>query len=249
MTYKDFAISLAKRAGKIMRANFKMGMKKQWKSDSSPVTVTDKKINRLVIESVKKNFVSHDVLGEEESHRPNRGEFVWVCDPVDGTVPFSHGIPTFTFSLALVRNGQPILGVIYDPIMDRMYFAQKGGGAFLNNKKIKVNKQNLLRGVVGWSSNTMSELRKKLPNMAIIQLWSICYEGVLVASGELNATYYSHYNAHDAAALKIIVEEAGGKVTDQDGKEQRYDRRINGALMSNGVVHKQLLNFLKSQRK
>jgi fructose-1,6-bisphosphatase/inositol monophosphatase family enzyme len=112
---------------------------------------------------------------------------------------------------------------------------------------MEANKHGLSKGVIGWSSNTMSALRKRLPNIAIIQLWAICYEGVLVASGELNATYYSHYQAHDIAALKVIVEEAGGKVTDKDGKEQRYDQRINGALVTNGLVHKQLLNFIKSQ--
>lgn len=248
MDYKKFALGLAKEAGKIMLANFSMGMKKEWKSDHSPVTATDKKINRLVIERVKKYFPKHDVLGEEESYRPNRGEFVWVCDPVDGTVPFSHGIPTFVFSLALVQEGRPILGVIYDPFLDRLYFAEKAKGASLNGKSIKVNQQNMSRGVIAWSNLGMTAIKKSFPNIAAICLWCICYEGVLVATGELTAAFYNHFNAHDIAALKIIVEEAGGKVTDIYGNEQRYDRKIKGALITNGRVHKQLLGFIKSQK-
>lgn len=245
MTYKTFAIGIARQAGKIIRQNFTGGMKKEWKPDFTPVTKTDIAVNRLVIKAVRKNFPSHDVMGEEESFRNNGGEYLWVCDPVDGTVPFSHGIPTCVFSLALVKDGQPVLGVIYDPFRDRMYYAEKGSGAFLNGRRIKVNKLNLERGVMGWSNIGMSEVKKQFPNMAVICLWCICYEGMLVASGELQATFYNHINAHDIAALKVIVEEAGGKVTDRNGNKQRYDGKINGALISNGIAHKQLLQMSK----
>lgn len=249
MIYKKFAIDMAKKAGKIMLANFTMEMKKEWKKDGTPVTKTDVAINKMIISAVKKYFPTHDVLGEEESSLTNKGEYLWVCDPVDGTVPFSHGIPTFVFSLALVYRGAPILGVIYDPIMNRLYFAEKNKGAFLNNVRIRVNKLKLGKGVIGWSNFGMSEMRVKFPKMPIICLWCVCYEGALVASGELNATYYSHNNAHDVAALKIIVEEAGGKVTDKFGKEQRYDRKINGALITNGKTHAELLKFIKDFKK
>lgn len=247
MTYKKFAIGLAREAGKIMLRNFKLGMNRQIKADGSPVTKTDFAVNKMVIGRVKKYFSGHNVLGEEESYLMNHGEFVWVCDPVDGTVPFSHGIPTFVFSLALVKNGVPILGAVYDPFMDRMFFAELGRGATLNGKKIRVNKLGMKKGtVVGWTNLEMGHFKKAFPNIAAVCLWCICYEGALVACGELSATFYNHFNAHDIAALKVIVEEAGGKVTDRYGKEQRYDRDINGALISNGVVHKQLLNLIKS---
>jgi fructose-1,6-bisphosphatase/inositol monophosphatase family enzyme len=241
MTYKQFSINLAKQAGKIMLANFKGGMKKQWKKDHSPVTKTDLAINSMVIKEVKKNFPGHDVLGEEKSSRENNGEFLWVCDPVDGTVPFSHATPTFVFSLALVKNGKSILGVIYDPFMDRLFFAEIGKGATLNGKKIKVNKEGLSNSVAGWGAKTMSYLKEKFPNVTFVSMHCICYEGMLVASGEFVAAFYDHVNAHDVAALKVIVEEAGGKVTDHHGKEQRYDGKINGALISNKKVHKDLL--------
>ena len=111
MTYEEFAKQLAQKAGEIMKNNFSHGMKKELKRDKSPVTTTDIAINKLVISEVKKYFPDHDVKGEEESSFENNSEYVWVCDPVDGTYPFSHGLPVFTFSLALVKNGKPVLGV------------------------------------------------------------------------------------------------------------------------------------------
>lgn len=243
MTHKEFAISLAKKAGKIMRANFGLAMKREWKADNTPVTITDIKINKLVIAGVKKHFSQHGVLGEEESYNVKGKEYLWVCDPVDGTVPFSHGLPTFVFSLALVKNGAPVLGVIYDPVMDRMYLAEKGKGAFLNGKRIRVNTSGLINSVAFTPTKRATLYRDKYPKVFWLNLFSICYEGVMVASGHAIAALYDYYFPHDIAALKVIVEEAGGKVTDFEGKEQRYDRRINGALITNGRVHKDLLKI------
>ena len=245
MTHKQFAITIAKKAGKVIRRNFGMGMKKQWKENDTPVTVTDLQINKMVIEGVKKYFSKHDVLGEEESHRPNNSKFLWVCDPVDGTIPFSHGIPTCVFSLALVYDGSPILGVVYDPFMDRMWFAEKGKGAFLNNKKIKVNKNNLKNSVVNWESSSSYLVVKQNPKVIFVRLSCFIYGCMLVASGELAAAFYPWQYPHDGATAKIIVEEAGGKVTDKIGNDQSYDKKINGCLVSNGKVHKDLLKITK----
>lgn len=241
MTYKEFAIDLAKQAGQNIRDGFVLGIKKEWKADHTPVTAVDLKNNQLVLDAVAKTFPDHSVLAEEGSNIIKNSKYTWVCDPVDGTVPFSHGIPTCVFSLALVEDGVPVLGVIYDPFLDRMFVAELGSGAFLNGKKISVNKKDLSRGVIAWSNRGMSEVKERFPNLSIICLWCICYEGVLVASGELQACFYNYVNAHDIAALKVIVEEAGGKVTDRFGNEQRYDGPIKGALISNGLVHNQLI--------
>src|SRR6185369_6851970 len=101
MTHKEFALQMAQEAGGIIRSNFSMGMKKEWKEDVTPVTVSDLAINKDLIEGVKQHFPGHSVYGEEESALIDGAEYVWVCDPVDGTLPFSHGIPTCMFSLAL----------------------------------------------------------------------------------------------------------------------------------------------------
>jgi myo-inositol-1(or 4)-monophosphatase len=244
MLYKKFSIDLAKKAGAIIRSNFDIGMKKSWKDNGTPVTVTDTKINHMVIESVKKYFPGHDILGEEESYRLNNSKFLWVCDPVDGTIPFSHGIPTCVFSLALVVDGKPALGVIYDPFFDRMVYAEKGKGAFLNGKRTHVSKHKLTNSVLDWESQrTIGLLKEKFPKCLPVALCSYIYGGMLVAIGELTASVYTWKFAHDCASLKIIIEEAGGKTSDITGKDQRYDREVNGMLVSNGVVHKQLLTI------
>src|SRR3989338_6753886 len=103
-SYKTFAINLAQKAGKIIRENFKANVKKEWKADGTPVTAIDLAVNKLVIESVQKEYPTHSILAEEESAMQEGSEYVWVCDPIDGTYPFSHGIPNFAFSLALVKD-------------------------------------------------------------------------------------------------------------------------------------------------
>ncbi len=246
MDYKDFALDLAKKAGGVIRSNFSLDVKKEWKADNTPVTETDTSINKMVIAAVEESFPDHGVLGEEESRSVTNAEYLWVCDPVDGTMPFSHGIPTCVFSLALVKDGKPILGVVYDPFIDRLFYAEIGKGAFLNGKSIKVNTENLNgNGVIGWPSRL--NVFQELPNVKILNLWCVVYEGMLVAAGELVAAYYPHLNSWDVAALKVIVEEAGGKVTDKHGNEQRYDGKVKGAVISNGLVHDQLVNLVKEK--
>jgi fructose-1,6-bisphosphatase/inositol monophosphatase family enzyme len=253
MTYRNFSLSLAREAGAIIKKNFMIGMKKEWKEDHSPVTATDMVINRLVIDSVKREFPGQSILAEEESAFSETGDSVWVCDPVDGTIPFSHGIPTCVFSLALVRRGVVLLGVIYDPFMDRMFFAEKGKGAFLNGRKIRVSSQRgMVNALFGVSEKRgaafdVSGLKQRLEEekARVIDICSITYMGVLVASGELAGTVYHGTKPHDTAALKVIVEEAGGKVTDLFGNDQRYDRDIKGHIISNRILHESLLAMVQ----
>ncbi|MBI2888883.1 MAG: inositol monophosphatase [Candidatus Liptonbacteria bacterium] len=254
MDYKNFALELASEAGKIIKANFSLGMKKEWKADNTPLTETDLKINQLVIDAVKREFPGHSIIAEEGSDFSDKSEYVWVCDPVDGTIPFSHGIPTCVFSLALVRKGESILGVIYDPFLDRMFFAEKGEGATLNGVKISVSRatslQNALVGLVWWKSDktNLSKVDKIISDRGatLIDVKSIVYMDMLVANGEFVATLFPGTKPYDTAAGKIIIEEAGGKVTDLFGNEQRYDRDIKGHITSNGILHEELVNIVKA---
>lgn len=249
--YKDFAIGLARKAEKIMRANFKMGMKKQWKEDNSPLTVTDTLINKFVIESVDQSFPDHGILGEEGSKNPDR-EYLWVCDPIDGTAAFSHGYPLFVFSLALVVKGVSILGVIYDPFMDRIVVGEKGKGCVLNDSPIHVVEyEKVQKGIL---ANVETDVKflpvmKKLNEKKAIVTKICCasYANMLVATGEMTANIYEWSKPWDAAAAKVIVEEAGGKFTDLDGKEQRYDRPINGFIASNGFIHDELVKICRNR--
>lgn len=215
------------------------------------MTVADTEINTLVIKVIKDAFPSHEVLGEEASDYKIRDKYVWVCDPIEGTIPYSHGIPTSVFSLALVKNGEPILGVVYDPFMDRMFFAQKGEGAFMNEQVISVKKRdNDARAVVDaeWWQNApyqLPTLFEKLSKENFIVSVPVCivYSAMMVAVGEFVGAIFCGEGAHDIAAVKIIVEEAGGKVTDLFGNEQKYNQKIKVAIISNGKLHDKFIDI------
>ena len=253
--YQEFGKEFAYKAGEIIKRNFSLNMKKEWKSyDTTPVTETDLKINSMLIEEISKLYPDHSVKGEEESNIKKDSEYMWVCDPVDGTIPFSHGIPVCTFSLALVHDGESVLGVVYDPFGDRLFVAEKGEGAYLNGDPIHVSDRVLLKGSVGdyeffetakYNIGKFADHLTMIEEVKMMKLCSFIYPSTLVAAGELAFTLFPGSTSHDAAAVKIIVEEAGGKVTDIFGNEQRYDQPINGLIVSNGMVHDKLVELAK----
>ncbi|MBI4089788.1 MAG: inositol monophosphatase [Candidatus Kerfeldbacteria bacterium] len=250
--YRDFAITLAKQAGAIMRQNFTLGMKREWKGDGTPLTATDTTINQLVLEAVKKEYPEHGVIAEEGNNY-NEQAYVWVCDPIDGTIQFSHGLPNFTFCLALVRDGVSLLGVIYDPMLDRMMVAERGQGAFLNGQPAHVSKSTwtdrLLMTREGLRHTTKYDLDEVMRTLAarkitMLQLYGSGYGGMLVALGELDGLISTGHDPWDYAAVKVIVEEAGGKVTDLFGHDPRWDKPVQGTLASNGILHDEILSVL-----
>lgn len=250
--YKQFAVELAKEAGKIVTTNHGLGMKREWKDNATPLTVSDEKINKLVLNAIEKEYPTYSFIGEEGSNEKD-SEYTWVCDPIDGTVPFSHGWPTSVFALALVKKGESILGVIYDPYMNRMAVAEKGKGTFVNGKKVNVSVVKDLKNTVVdieiWKGEfsklgaLYTDLIKKDCHSAGIR--STSYAALLVACGEIAAIIGSSQHPWDGAAAKIIIEEAGGKVTDLYGNEQNYNQDIKGLLASNGLVHEQLIKLSK----
>src|SRR4051812_11328552 len=189
--YKKFALDLAEKAGAIMKKNFDLKMTKQLKADKTFVTETDLAINTMVSEAVKNNFPEHGIITEEAASENSDKEFVWVCDPVDGTIPFSHGVPTSVFSLALVQNGKSIVGVVNDPFSNRLYYAEKGKGTFMNGKKISVSENaSLTRSLVAmswWAGGKydLSQILTEILNRdgIVINVMSAVYHGAMVANG------------------------------------------------------------------
>ncbi|MBI4092829.1 MAG: inositol monophosphatase [Candidatus Kerfeldbacteria bacterium] len=256
MTHRDFAIDLAKQAGAIIRKNFTLGMKKEWKQDQSPLTATDLVVNDLVIKSIRERYPDHGIITEEAREIQGTGEHTWVCDPIDGTIPFSHGIPISCFSISLTRSGRPVLAVIYDPFMDRLFIGEGGKGATLNGKKISVSSATSLKNTylaTGFPRVSVTDASQFIVPLVqhgagVLTLGVIVYPGALVASGELVATIFSGNKPWDSAALKVIVEGAGGKVTDLFGHEQRYDQDVRGHLATSGLSHEQILEIIRQAK-
>jgi len=255
--YLEFAKRLAKEAEEIALKYFSFETESIWKEDNTPLTKADTEINDLVIKGVNEFFPEHSIYGEEKSEIKENSKYIWVCDPIDGTMAFSCGLPIFVFSIALVEqsNGLPILGLINDPIMKNMYWAYKDGGAYRNSKKIFVSKGATLKNTylntgasgrtVGFSNLPLMKVLSE-KKCAVMRYPSFVYGGIQVANGKYIGAVFYHKYGHDVAALKIITEEAGGKVTDLNGEERRYDQDGLGCIISNGLVHKELLDIVQS---
>jgi fructose-1,6-bisphosphatase/inositol monophosphatase family enzyme len=248
-----FALSVAKKAGQIMRKYYKGDNGSSYKYDNSIVTLADTDINRYLIERVKKTFPTHAVDGEEE--KSGTGASVWVCDPVDGTAMFARHIPVAVFSLALTVKGKSVLGVVYDPFSRKLYTATAGGGAYVNGKRLHVNQYRWedKECIIGFDMIPQAEwnfyafLNAHWQKSYYVSMGSCIHSCLCVASGDFTAHLFCGTKGKncDIAAIKVIVEEAGGVVTDIFGGEQDYDKDIRGALVSNGVVHDALLAELK----
>jgi Archaeal fructose-1,6-bisphosphatase and related enzymes of inositol monophosphatase family len=253
--YLIFAKSIAIKSGKIMLKYFKENNGANYKIDQTIVTLADTEINQYLIECVKKTYPTHSVDGEEDSF--GESNYVWVCDPVDGTAMYARHIPVAVFSLALVINGIPEIGVVYDPFTDNLYTAIKNQGAYKNNSRIFVNNITLddkksVSHFDMWPEapynvyNLIYELGKRTYFVGIGSVIRAC---MCIASGEFNLALFPGTKKKncDIAAVKVIVEEAGGKVTDFLGNEQRYDKDINGAVISNGIVHDEVIKLIRNE--
>ncbi len=253
--YLDFSKRLANQAGDIMRHYYMGGdLAIELKDDQSRVTIADKAVNDMVIEEVAQAYPEHSVRGEEASNQEEGDEYVWVCDPIDGTFPYSVGMALGMFSLALVHDGKPITALAFEPISNKLYTAELGEGAFLNGSPISVSgdalKPKTRVDVCDQFNNKIADLRATGTALYEQDIKLSGYRnsvnvGTLVADGSLAAAITSTKHPHDIAAVKLIIEEAGGKVTDLWGDDQRYDGFIKGALMSNGVVHQELVDIIR----
>ncbi|MEK7510924.1 MAG: inositol monophosphatase [Patescibacteria group bacterium] len=233
--YLDIAKAVALEAGGLMTNAFGIGVPHAYKDDYTPVSEVDTQVNALVITRLSEAFPEHCLLGEEGSCT-KESEYTWVFDPIDGTAPYVRGIPTNVFSLGLVKNGVPVLGVVYDPYMDRLYHAVQGESAFLNGERIHTSAHTELSRTYIETDNhrgfkDMTLFQRLLDaDVRFLSYSSTVYSTMLVAAGQIEGVVYPGTKPWDAAAAKVIIEEAGGVVTDKEGNEQRYDGPINGFI-------------------
>ncbi|HSP87878.1 MAG TPA: inositol monophosphatase family protein [Ignavibacteriaceae bacterium] len=248
-------ITIAREAGEIVREGFNKNLKIEFKTNESDlVTNIDKASEKLITDFIKKKYPSHGILAEEGGNIKNSSEYIWVIDPLDGTVNFAHGLPIFSISIGLQKDGQTIAGVVYDVPMDVMYSSELGGGSFANNEKIKVTENSNIRHsilVTGFPYNIRENPYNALEKFVALtkasrgmrRLGSAAIDFCYVAKGVFDGFWEVYLNPWDICAGKLIVEEAGGTVTNFNGEQIGIDSKQ--ILASNGLVHKDLVEILK----
>jgi myo-inositol-1(or 4)-monophosphatase len=241
---------MAREAGSLIMGHFRQHVKIEYKGAVDLVTIADRTSEALILERIRKQFPTHDVMGEEGTRIETGSEYKWYIDPLDGTTNFAHGYPVFCVSLAVERRGQRVAGVIYDPTRDEMFSAEVGGGARLNGAAIRVSSTSDL-GECLLGTGFPSQKRHKNPNIFFYHQLTLRTHGVRragsaaldlcnVASGRYEGFWEFNLNPWDTAAGVLIVDEAGGKVTDFSGGP--FQIASHETLASNGLVHEALLH-------
>ena len=251
----EVAIKAALDAGKILEKYFETDILKEFKEDNTPVTLADREAEEVIKKIIFETFPTHSILGEETGHTGNNGEFTWHIDPLDGTRNFANGIPFFGVSIALVNNNELTVGVVYNPITSSLFYAEKNKGAFLNDKKIFVPKDDASHSMVTADPGKKEEdkqlrreLYKTLPTRfrSIRDLGSTAVHLAYVARGALEVNIQLGLQTYDFAAGALLVLEAGGKITKHDGSPWFFPD--NKFIASNGVFHDQLVDEVQKQK-
>jgi myo-inositol-1(or 4)-monophosphatase len=235
-------------AGKILKKLWKSDYEINNKSDNSPVTIADLESEKEIIKIIKKSFPEDNIISEENSIK-SKSDRTWLIDPLDGTINFIEGNKEFCICISFLDKENLVIGVVYAPIQNKFYFASKNNGAYLNNNKIKVSKKKTLKDstiVLSKHIGGENEIVKKFSNT--IKLGSSALRNCLIAEGKAEAHIYSilkksRLNSWDISASDLILQEAGGKITDLKGNEINYANiKLNkGIISSNGFIHKQLI--------
>ena len=204
------------------------------------VTKTDRNVEKILIEELSKTKKNYSFLSEETGSIVNKDiENIWIIDPIDGTTNFLHGIPHFAICIALQSRKEIITGLVYDPIKDEMFFAEKNKGAFLNNHRLRVSNKNSIEDCL-FASNHQGV---KFSNLNIRYTGCSALDLAYVASGRLDGFFNNSINLWDIAAGKIIVEEAGGVVNDINKfKKNNINIRASSSAISEEML-KNLKNF------
>ena len=256
------ASAIAKEAGARLREFFAQGVETEYKGDVDLVTVADRTVEKLIRNRLAEAFPEHGVYGEEGTRERLEAEFRWYVDPLDGTTNFAHGFPQFCVSLGLEQkqlggraepdeDGTLVAAVIYDPMRDELFTAERDRGALLNGRPMRVSRiPELAESLV--ATGFPSRKRHDNPNIHFYQEFTLRSHGVrragsaaldlaYVAAGRLDAFWEFNLNPWDTAAGILLVEESGGRVTDFQGGKFKLDSRET--LASNGLIHDELMGL------
>ena len=247
-------IEISKQAGKLIKEGFGKNLQVNFKTNEiNLVTQIDKASEKLIIDFIKNKFPSHSILAEEGGGVNNDSEYLWVVDPLDGTTNFTHGLPIFAVSIGVQKNNKTIAGVVFDVMRDVIYSAELGSGAFANSSKLNVTDTEKLNHsllVTGFPYNIAENpdhaferfvaLTKK--SRGVRRLGSAAIDFCYLASGVFDGFWEVNLQPWDICAGKLIVEEAGGLVTDFECKQiDIYSKKI---LCTNNKIHNQIIDVM-----
>jgi myo-inositol-1(or 4)-monophosphatase len=221
------------------------------------VTEADHASEKIIFETIKADYPDHYILSEEAGEIITDSNVKWIIDPIDGTINFAHGIPICAVSIAVELEGEIVMGAVYNPFLQEFYFAQKGFGATLNDKQIEVSQESAVDRaclVTGFPYTYLDQPNGPLEvfsrlirrGIAVRRLGSAAMDLCWVASGRFDGFYEHKLNAWDSAAGFLIVEEAGGRVTDYGG--ERYSPYQPHILATNGKIHDAMLDVINNNR-
>ena len=219
------------------------------------VTASDKKVEKILIDELQKARPNYSILSEEIGKINNDESFKWIIDPIDGTANFLHGIPHFAISIGLEHDGEIICGIIYDPIKDEMFVAEKGNGSYLNNQRIRVSSRSKLENCIIFTGGPKigvknrelflkeyNNVSSKVPT-SIRKLGSASLDMAYVAAGRCDGFWQRDLSHWDIAAGIILVKEAGGFVTDFNGGDKFIENKT--LVASNSKINSEMFEVLK----
>jgi myo-inositol-1(or 4)-monophosphatase len=249
----DYLVDLSKQAGAYIQSQLGETLLVEHKGRIDLVTHADKVSQKMIIENIEKKFPGHAVIAEEGYDKTGKEGYVWYIDPIDGTTNFVHGVPVFCVSIALYKAGLPMVGVCYNPAIKEIFYAEKGRGAFLNGKRIKVSTtKKMIDALVATGFPYKNENMKKVIDclynvisgvQGIRRFGSAALDLCYVACGRFDAFWEMELKPWDMAAGVLILEEAGGMITSMDGNE--FDLKNGNIAASNKIIHNKFLQLLK----
>ena len=254
----SFMEEISRSAGEILRENYGKLIEVQHKSTADLVTAADKASEKFLIETILTKFPKHAINAEESGSHSGEANHQWFIDPLDGTINFAHGVPFFSVSLGYACDGQLELGVIYDPLLDECFTAQRGKGAWLNGDVIQVSKTDKMIDcllVTGFRHYLRDTPQNNFNNFArfsritqgVRRLGSAALDLAYVAAGRLDGFWEVALHQWDVAAGALLVQEAGGIVTRMFGKPDFMAEPVS-ILAANPHIYPMMLAILEQER-
>ncbi len=252
-SYLETAAEIAREAGALILQYLERRIGFELKGDFDLVTEADRASERLIVERLLSHFPSHSIVAEEGGGQQTSSEYRWYVDPLDGTTNFAHGFPSFNVTMACEKGGELIAGVVFDPLRNEMFAAEKGAGAYLNNRPIRVTKTSKIEATLvatGFPSRKRHEnvnvhfyYQLAMLSHGVRRAGSAALDLAYVAAGRLDAFWEFSLNPWDMAAGVLLIREAGGTCTDMHGAP--LDLRGPHILADNGAVHEPIVQLFE----